>query len=155
MDTKAAPRARAGRHPIREWNLFDHMPSRGRVDLAELRKTLRDEPARRTDESRPQAPMDEGDLTCDEPAHQDVVSAANGARQRENLAPTGVRPPATANRLSGDEGGERRRWPSGGFEDHAVLADEGESLAQSHRHVICSPPYAKLRCGNVSSSCFW
>ena len=73
----------ARRNPIGEWDFFDHVTSRTRVDLAQLRKVIRWKPARRPDKSRPQPPMDKSDHALDQATHEDIVAVADRSRHRE------------------------------------------------------------------------
>jgi hypothetical protein len=99
------------------------------MDLADLRKAIRWNPARRSDKRRPQPPMDKGDLALDEAAHEDVVAVADGPRYREDLVTFRMRPPAAPNRLSSDELSEGRDRPLRGLEYDTMLTNECESPA--------------------------
>jgi hypothetical protein len=73
--------------------------------------------------------MDKSDLAVDETTHENIVTIADGSRDRENLATLGMRPPTPADWCSSDELSERRSRPTCRFEDDAALPDERESLA--------------------------
>ena len=73
--------------------------------------------------------MDKRDLAIDETTHENIVTIADGSRDRENLATLGMRPPTPADSCSSDELSERRSGPTSRFKDDAALPDERESLA--------------------------
>src|SRR5437588_12882500 len=77
--------ADARRNPIGKGDLFGHVTSRRGVDLAHLRKVIRWKPARRSNKSWPQPPMDKRDLPVDGPAHENIIAVANRSHHRENL----------------------------------------------------------------------
>jgi hypothetical protein len=47
--------------------------------------------------------MDKRDLPVDQPTHEDIVAVADRSRHREDLTTLRMGPPATSNRLSGDD----------------------------------------------------
>jgi len=97
------------------------------VDLRHTREMNSSKPTRRSDKSGPQPPMDKRDLPVDQPTHEDIVAVSDGSRHREDLMTLRMRPPATSNRLSGDD--VRKRWdgPSRGLKHDAVFANESQS----------------------------
>jgi hypothetical protein len=99
------------------------------MNLAHPRKMIRWQPGRRSDQSRPQPPMDKRDLALDETAHQDIVAIPDEARHREDLVTFRMRPPATPNRLSSDNLSKRRDRPLRSLEYDTVLTNERERFA--------------------------
>ena len=120
--------ADARRNPIGKGDLFGHVTSRRGVDLAHLRKVIRWKPARRSNKSWPQPPMDKRDLPVNETAHENIVAVANRSRHRENLVTFRMRPPATPHWLASYGLSNRRDRPLRGFEHDTVLTNESESL---------------------------
>ena len=117
------------RNPIREGDFFGDVTSRTRVDLEHLRKVIWWKPARRSDKSRPQPPVDKRDLALDQATHEDFVAVADGSRHRKDLVTFRMRPPATPNWLPSDNLGKRRDRPLRRLEYDTVLTNESESLA--------------------------
>src|SRR3989442_2375127 len=95
--------ANARRNPIGEWDFLRHVMARTRVDFTHLRQVLQRKAASHTDESRPDAPMDKRDFAVDEATDEHVAAVADRSCHCEDLVAFRMRPPAAANRLSGDE----------------------------------------------------
>lgn len=115
----------ARRNPIGKAYFPDLVTSRARVNLADLRKAVRWEPASSAYKSWPQASMHKGDLALDEATHENIVTVADGSRYRKNLVTLWMRPPTTLDRRSRDDLGKRRNWPSPCLEDDPVLTNKG------------------------------
>src|SRR5712691_4612131 len=67
----------ARRNPIGEWNVLRHVMPRTGVDLPHLREVSRGELSRRSDKSRPQSPVDKGDLALDEATPENIAAVAD------------------------------------------------------------------------------
>jgi len=75
--------------------------------------------------------MDERDLAVDQAADEDVVAIPDPLRELEDLVTPWMqwmRPPATANRLSGDRGCDRRDGTHCRIEHDPMLAQERSCL---------------------------
>jgi hypothetical protein len=103
--------------------------TRTRVDLTHLGQVVQWKPARDSDKSRPDAPMDKGDLAIDQTTNKDLVAVADCTRHREDLVTFRMRPPVATNWLSGDGLDKRWDWPMRGFEHDTVLTNESKRLA--------------------------
>jgi len=121
--------ADARRNPFGKRDLFGYVTPRLGVHLAHLRKVIRWKPARRSDESWPQPPMDKRDLPLDETAYENIVTVTNRSCHRENLVTFRMRPPAAPHWLSSYGLGNRRDRPLRGFEHDTVPTNESETLA--------------------------
>jgi hypothetical protein len=91
-----------GGDPLRKRNFPGDVAPGVSVDLVDLSKPLLGKMLRRANKRWPQATMNERDLTIDEAAHEDVLSAANRLRDLEDLVAPRMRPPASANGLTYD-----------------------------------------------------
>jgi hypothetical protein len=99
------------------------------MDLTYLRNVIRWKPARRSDKSGPQPPVNERDLALDQATHKDFVAVADGSSHGEDLVTFRMRPPAPPNGDSSDGLGKRRHRPLRSLEYHTVVTNERESLA--------------------------
>ncbi len=80
----------------------------------------------------PASLVHEGNPALHSPTHEDLLGIPDGARHPEDEPALRVSPPAATNRAAHDCFRQTRYWPSCGFEDDAVRADESQSLARSH-----------------------
>jgi hypothetical protein len=113
---------------MRKRNFFCDVMASTRVDFTDLRKVIRGEPPRCSNQSRPQPPMDKRDLAPNQATHEDIATFANSSRHFEDLVTLRMSPPATPQWLSSDRFGKRRHRALCPFEDDPVLSNESESL---------------------------
>jgi hypothetical protein len=64
---------------------------------------------RKSHERRPQTTMHIGYFSPNKPAHKHIGAVPNRPGDREYLAASRVRPPASAERLPGNDRGQRRK----------------------------------------------
>jgi hypothetical protein len=76
------------------------------VLFANLRKVFGSEAFGETDQRRPKAPMNEGELSLDEPADQNFVRFTDGSDDPEDVMALRMRPPAPFDGLADDRLGE-------------------------------------------------
>jgi hypothetical protein len=91
---------------------------------------------RQTNQGRPEALVNEGDLASHRAANQYLLGVANRPRDFKDEVALGMGPPASADPLPGDGLGEGRNRALRRFQNDAVLADEGESLPWSHELTL-------------------
>jgi len=72
------------------------------MDLSDLREVFARQAPGQTDERRPDTPMHERDLAADEPAHQNFLRLASGARERKDLVTLRMGPPTSSDRFASD-----------------------------------------------------
>ena len=99
-----------------------------RVDLTHLRQMAQWKPARDSEKSRPDSPMNKGDFALNQTTDENLAAVADCSRHRKDLVTLRVRPPVATNGLSGDGLGKRWDRPMRGFEHDTVLTNESKRL---------------------------
>src|SRR2546425_5817755 len=124
------------RDPLREWHDVTGMATRWCVLLSNLRKLLRREAFGKANKVRPKAPMNQRDLSADEPAHENLVRVGHGSKDRVDVMALWMRPPAALDVFPDNRFRKARRRPLGRREDDAVLSDESQRLlgSRASRH---------------------
>ena len=100
-----------------------------RPDLGEPRTI---EAIRKLHQCGPEAPVYVRQLAVDQPADEDLAGIGHLFQQPEDVLPLRMRPPASANPLSGDVVCGIGNNAFGGLKDDSLAFDPAEELARRH-----------------------
>jgi hypothetical protein len=116
------------RHPGRKCGRANDVTSRRRVLLPELGEAFAGKPIGKADQSGPQSAMNECDFAVGHAANKNIVAIAYDARQGKDLAALWMGPPIALDRRAGYRFSKRNDLAARRFQNHAVLANEGDGL---------------------------
>jgi hypothetical protein len=119
-------------HPAGVGDDLKLVSTRRGVPLAQRRQSVGLNAGGHSNERRPEASMDVGDLATQDTADQNFGPVADRAREPEDFATLRVPPPTPANRLASNGFSEIRYRSSPCFEHHSVSFDEAPSCLTRH-----------------------
>jgi hypothetical protein len=125
-------RSNLARNPGGKTAFFNHVFSRGGVHFSNLYEVRVWKSLRKSHERRPQTTVHIGDFSVDKPAHKHIGAIPNRAGDREYLATSRVRPPASANRFPGNGRGQRRHRTRARLQHQSVRTHKSERFSGCH-----------------------
>ena len=124
--------------PVREWLLGDTMRSRRRVLLVQSGQLLGREAIREPRQCGPQTAMHECDLAVDQPQANDIGRIVECPQDVEDRVPLRMPPPASLDRLTGDQFGNIGDRSPRRLQQHAVLDQRGHDICCGIHGAILS-----------------
>jgi hypothetical protein len=122
-------RSNLARNPGGKAAFFNNMFPRGGVHFSNLCEVRVWKSLRKSHEHRPQTTVHIGDFSANKPAHKHIGAIPNRAGDREYLATSRVRPPASADWFPGNGRDQRRHRPRAGLQHQSVRGYKSECLS--------------------------
>ena len=121
-----------GRDPLRKRHDATDVATRRCVLISDLSKLLGREAFGEPNKGRPKAPMNQRDLSADEPAHENLVRVGHGSKDRVDVMALWMRPPAALDVFPDNRFRKARRRPLGRSEDASKYAEIADSVRDAN-----------------------